>query len=437
MEKVPWHEKLCYGISSWSGCLSSYLTAGYLTLFATDVVGVKAAAVGGLILICEIFDAVTDVLVVNLADRTHTRWGKYRPWLLCMGLPLALALVFLFWNPSFLETERQKLLWLFISYFLLSPVCLTGYLCSQYIMLSVITTDEHDRLGLGSARSVGEFAAELMVNTLCMTLVLYFGKGSYRDVTGWRYMILCFAALTVLGSFCGFLGTKERVHITNLNGQGEQLTLFEKLRVLVTNSVYRKTLALNAGLMFAVVETVLFSYFCIYDLGHEEWIAPLYMLGTLVSMAVSGLIPTIGRIIRKRTMIYIGCLFMLLAAVICLNVQSFFAATLYVICKGTGYGLTISCCGVLLASCADYIEKNSKVAVPGMVMAFGSFVQKLLMGVCTLIGTLILSLGGYNAALQLQSQRTMFWIRWGIAGFLALAALIAFMANLGLNELEK
>lgn len=437
MKKVPWYETLCYGISSWGGCLSTYLAAGYLTLFATDVMGVEAAAVGVLFLICELFDAVTDILITNVADKTHTRWGKYRPWLLFTGIPLAVTLVVLFWNPGFLQTQGQKLTWLFVGYFLLSPICITGYLCPQYVMLSVITSDEGDRMRLGSARSVGEFAAELMVNALCMTLVLLFGAGDYRSSLGWRAMAGVFGALTLVGSLCGFLGTRERVHISNQNTQGDPLTLWEKLKLLGGSSAYKKTLAMNVGLMLAVVETVLFSYFCIYNLGHEDWVAPLCTLGSVVSMAAAALLPGLGRRMGERGMITLGCCLLLLSAGLYLVAESFAVMALMVICKGLGYGLTISCCGILWATTADHIESQSGIAIPGMVMASGSFVQKILMGLCTFLGTLVLSLGGYDAQAPVQSARTLGWIRYGIAGFLALAALAALLANLSLTEFQK
>lgn len=437
MSRVPWYEKICYGISSWGGCLSSYLAAGYLTLFATDVVGVKAAAVGVLFLICEVFDAATDIFITNIADKTHTPWGKYRPWLLFTGIPLALTLVMLFWNPGFHQSQGQKLLWLFVGYFLLSPICITGYLCPQYVMLSVITTDEKDRVDLGSARSVGEFAAELMVNALCMTLVLHFGAGDYRSSTGWRSMAGVFGMLTLVGSLCGFFGTRERVTISNRNVQGNPLTLGEKLKLLGGSSVYKKTLAINVALMLAVVETVLFSYFCIYNLGHEDWVAPLCTLGSLISMAAAALLPGLGRRMGERGMITLGCCLLLLAAGLYLVVDSFAMLAVLVVCKGMGYGLTISCCGILWATTADHIAAESGVAIPGMVMASGSFVQKVLMGLCTFLGTLLLSLGGYDATASVQSGKTLAWIRWGIAGFLALAAICALGANLSLTEFRK
>lgn len=437
MDKVPWHEKLCYGLSSCGGCLSTYLAAGYLTLFATDAMGLPATAVGIVFLVCEFFDAVTDILITNIADRTRTPWGKYRPWLLFMGIPMAVMLILLFWSPGWLSTERQKLWWLFVIYFLLSPICITGYLCPQYVMLSVITGDEGERLSLGSARSVGEFASELLVNALCMTLVLHFGNGDYRTPDGWRYMAVVFAVLTLGGCLCGFFGTHERVHISNENHQGDQLTLPEKLRLLTGSRVYKKTLFMNAALMLAVVETVLFSYFCIYVLGREDWIAPLYTMGSIASIAVAGFLPVLGRRLTKRALIAIGCGLLLVSALLCAIAASFPMMLAFVICKGLGYGLTISCCGILWATTADHIEAESGIAIPGIVMASGSFVQKILMGACTFLGTLVLSLGGYDQTLEVQNRVTQNWIRYGIVIFLSLAALAALTADWRLTEFEE
>lgn len=437
MSQVKWWEKLCYGLSSMGGNLPNYLIVGYLTLFATDVMGVDAAKVGVIVMVCSIFDAITDLFVTNIADRTHTRFGKYRPWLLYAGIPMVVTLVLLFWYPSFLQTEGQKLLWLWLCYFLLSPIFLTGYLCPQYVMLSVITKDEGERLSLGSARSIGEFCADLMVNGLCMTIVLALGSGDYRNLGSWRGAVVIFAAFALVCCLVGFLGTRERVPISNEGLDGLPLTLKEKLHTLLHSQAFARVLFLNVGIMLATVESVLFSYYCIYDLRHEEWLALLCTVASVASIAATAVLPSVGRRIGKRAMIFIGCVCLILAAFCCTAARNFGLAILFVILKGIGYGICISCCGVLWATAADQIAEESGMAIPGLVMATGSFVTKILMGVCTFLGTQILTLGQYDGSQAVQSLTTQNWIRYGMAGFLLLAAVITLIGNYSLRKLHE
>lgn len=434
--KVTLREKLCYGISSLGGNLPNYMIVGYLTLFATDVMGVGATAVGLVIMICSAMDAVTDLFITNIADRTKTRWGKYRPWLLFAGIPSAVFMVLLFWYPSILTTESRKLIWLFAGYFLLSPVFLTGYLCPQYVMLSLITSDEQERISLGSARSAGEFVSDLIVNGFCMTLLLYFGRGDYRSLSAWRATILILAAVAAVACFCGFAGTRERVEITNADRDGNRISLKMKLHTLLRSRVYLKTVLLNAGTILGTVETTLLSYFCIYDLGHSEWLSPLCIAASLTSLLASVLVSALGRVWSKRRIITVGCLCLAAAALLCTTANSFGGALLFAVLKGMGYGLCITCCGIVWTDTADHVEQSSGVAIPGLVMASGSFVSKVLMGISAYIGTWILALGHYDETLTVQAPETLLWIRFGMAAFMLLGALVTLLANLSLWEFK-
>lgn len=437
ISKVTWKEKLCYGLSSVGGNLPNYLVVGYLTLFATDVMDIDASKAGTIIMLCSIFDAITDLFVTNLADRTHTRWGKYRPWLLFTGVPMTVILVLLFWYPSFLTTESQKLLRLTICFFLLSPVFLTGYLCPQYILLSVISNNEAERLSLGSARSIGEFASDLLVNGLCMTTVLALSGGDHRDIGSWRTVILLFAMLTLGCCLAGFFGTKERVQIANTDTDGVQLTLKDKLTILLHSKIFLRVLLLNAGIMLATVESVLFSYFCIYCLGHEQWLSVLCTIASIAAITATAVLPWIGRRAGKRAIIFLGCVSLGISALFCLLADGFVTALLFVIFKGVGYGFCISCSGVLLAASGDHIESETGIAIPGLVMAMGSFICKILMGICTFLGTQILTLAQYRGDLAVQSVETQNQIRYSMAGFLLLAAMITTIANLMLKKLHE
>ncbi len=141
-ESVSLREQICYALSAVGGNLPNYLLVGYLTLFATDVMNISAARIGFVVMLCSICDAFTNVIITNFTDRTKTRWGTYRPWLLITSPLIAVNLILLFFYPSFLVTEGEKIFWMAALYFLLSPILLTAYLCPEYIMMSVISPRE-------------------------------------------------------------------------------------------------------------------------------------------------------------------------------------------------------------------------------------------------------------------------------------------------------
>jgi GPH family glycoside/pentoside/hexuronide:cation symporter len=435
IERIKLREKISYGVSSLGGGVGLFLAFSYMTLFGTDVMGISAAVIGTVFLVCEISDAVTDLFIVHVLDRTQTRWGKYRPWLLFSGVPAAIILVLLFWSPSFLTSNGAKIAWLFGCYFLMTPILLTGYSCPQYIMLTVMTDHTTDRLDLASARSIGESLTGVLTGGIAMAVVLHFG--THRDVIGWRYMVVFFGIFAIISCIVGFAGTRERVHVTNQNLEGGQLTLKEKLSIIFRSRTYIKTLILNTGVMLTMGEAVLLTYYCIYVLGRSEWIPILGTASWVSSIAASCLLPVIGRKYTKRSIIAAGCVLITVAAVIIAFANALLPAILFSVCKGFGYGLVFSCCGILWADASDHIEMDSGIAVPGLVLATGSKVQKVVSGLTVFAGTMILTIGRYDAALEMQSSYTLGWIRYGITGALLIAALITLVADLQLTEFEK
>ena len=101
--------KISYGFCGMSYNIPITIIATYLILFSTDIMLINPLTVGALFFAFKFFDAITDIVITNIADKTRTRWGRYRPWML-MGIPLALTLVLVFWFPNFLHTPIQKIL---------------------------------------------------------------------------------------------------------------------------------------------------------------------------------------------------------------------------------------------------------------------------------------------------------------------------------------
>ena len=102
-------------------CVEMILVLTYLMLFWSDVLHVDVAAVGIVMAAVKMLDAVSDIVITSLADRTNTRWGKYRIWILG-GIPLAAVLFLLFLNPGFLQTDTAKILWVCVIYMILVPI---------------------------------------------------------------------------------------------------------------------------------------------------------------------------------------------------------------------------------------------------------------------------------------------------------------------------
>jgi GPH family glycoside/pentoside/hexuronide:cation symporter len=245
-------EKIAYGLGDTASNFIFQTVMLFLTFYYTDVVGIPAAAVGSMFLLVRVFDAVTDPLMGSLADRTRTRWGAYRPYLLWLALPFALCSVLAFTSPEWL-TEDGKLYYAFITYALLM-IMYTAINIPYSALGGVLSADASERVSIQSYRFVFAMGGGLLVTSFMLPLVDYLGNGN--EALGYqRAMIVMSIVGMVLFLLC-FAGTKERVKPANetpapyktqlaaiwKNDQCRVLCMVAI--VLLTGMVMRNTLAL-------------------------------------------------------------------------------------------------------------------------------------------------------------------------------------------------
>jgi GPH family glycoside/pentoside/hexuronide:cation symporter len=178
----------------------------FILIYYTDVVGLSAGAVATMFAVSRFWDAFNDPVMGAVADRTNTRWGRFRPYLLWMAVPFA-ALGFLaFTTPDFDATG--KLIYAYITYNLLM-MAYTAINVPYAALMGVITPNSLERTSLASYRFVGVFIAALIVQGLSLHLVRYFGQGD--QARGWQMTMATLGVVAVALFFTTFATTRERV----------------------------------------------------------------------------------------------------------------------------------------------------------------------------------------------------------------------------------
>ncbi|MGB4413552.1 MAG: MFS transporter [Paludibacter sp.] len=205
-QKVSFGEKIGYSLGDGSANLIFQMMMMFQLFFYTDVFGIKATAAGMILLVARIFDAFVDPLVGILSDRTNTRWGKYRPWLLWTAIPFAVFFVLAFSTPDL--GERAKIMYAGVTYILLMSIY--SFNNTPYSSLGgVMTSDIKERTSISSIRFVTATIATFIVQGLTLPLVSKFGHGDAQK--GWSTTIMLFAVVVVVLMFITFLTTKERI----------------------------------------------------------------------------------------------------------------------------------------------------------------------------------------------------------------------------------
>ncbi|WP_125153272.1 MFS transporter [Clostridium rectalis] len=233
--KVPLISKIAYGMGD-VGCNFSWMFVGnFLMIFYTDVFGISMSAVAGLMLFSRFWDALNDPIIGRLSDKTNSRWGRYRPWLL-IGAPLtAIVLMLTFWaHPNWSSTS--KIIYMAITYCIL----VLGYTCVNIpygTLCGAMTQDIEERAQINTSRSVSAMAAIGVINIITVPLIGLLGKGN--DKNGYLFTAILYGIIFAICHIFCFAKTKEVVEIP----EKQKVSLKTQLVAVGKNKPYLIALA--------------------------------------------------------------------------------------------------------------------------------------------------------------------------------------------------
>jgi len=239
-------EKLSYGFGDFASCLYWQTISVYLAYFYTDVFGITALAAGAMIGLSRTTDAFFDPIIGMLADRTRSRWGKFRPYLLWTCVPMAVMGWLTFTVPSF--HEHAKLIWAYITFNGLMLIYTTINI-PYTAMLGVITPNPAERTTLSSIKFVGAFAGGIVISATMLPMSKVGGWLHARTLQqGWQLSFVIIGVLAVVSFLIVFFNTRERVQPS----REQKSSVGQDLRDLVTNRPWLVLLATTITFIFFV-----------------------------------------------------------------------------------------------------------------------------------------------------------------------------------------
>ncbi|MBN2708349.1 MAG: MFS transporter [Calditrichaceae bacterium] len=200
-------EKIGYAVGDTASNLYFQIVMSFIPIFYTDVFGIPASALSIMFLVTRLWDAVNDPIMGMIADRTNTRWGKYRPYMLIVGLPFTAVSILTFITPEFHVTG--KIVYAYITYTLMM-MFYTAINVPYSALMGVMTSSNVERTKLSSYRFVAAFIGQFTVQSTILYLVSYFGGGDAS--MGWPWTVACFGGLAFALFTIVFFTTKERVY---------------------------------------------------------------------------------------------------------------------------------------------------------------------------------------------------------------------------------
>src|SRR3954465_11507017 len=396
-------EKLAYGLGDSAANFVFQTQITFLMFFYTDVFGIGASYAGTIVLVSRFLDAISDPIVGAIADRTQTRWGQYRPWILWTAIPLGIALVLCYITPPLGTTG--KIVWAVATYNLLMIIYAANNI--PYCALSgVITADSLERTSLSSWRFVSAMAAAFAVNTFTVSMVARLGGGDPKIVypatmAVWATIAIVFFAVT-------FAFTKERIQpdptqhssawqdLAELRHNRPWIALFS-LAVLIYIQ-----LAMRGGAMLYYFTYYLRSNNAFNWFDNFGFFNGVGLIFTIVGVALAK--PLVSRFGKRTT--FRTCLFLssiLMAAFALLPRDSLYMLFALQILLQLAFGPSIPILWSMMADVADYSEWTTGRRSTALAFASIIFGLKLGLGIGSWINGQLLEQFHYSATAPLSA----------------------------------
>lgn len=382
--KIKLKEKVGYGLGDAASSMFWKLFGMYLLFFYTDVFGIDAAVVGTMFLITRIWDSLFDPVVGVICDRTETRFGKFRPYLLGVAFPFGIMGVLTFTTPDF--SVSNKIVYAYVTYSLMMMIY--SLINVPYAsLLGVMSSNPKERTELSSYRMIFAFLGSILALVLIEPLVNFFGEAGNNQTFGWSMSAVVFAIIAVIFFLCTFFWTKERVRPIKetsnslkddigdlLRNKPWWILLGSGIAALIFNSI-RDGAAVYYFKYYAVVPET----FNLGFIGSAMSLTTLYLvLGQGANiLGILCVTPVSGRIGKKKTY-----LFAMLAATV-FSILFYFIGkdnvpmmlilqVLISACAGSIFPLLWS----MYADIADYSEWKSGRRATGLIFSSSSMSQK-------------------------------------------------------------
>lgn len=396
MQALKLKEKISYACGDVASNFYWRVFDVFLFIFYTDVFGLHPAAVGTMMLVTRLIDAFSDPVMGALADRTQTRFGKFRPYLLWGILPLVAAGVLVFTVPDL--QDDGKLIWAYATYIFMM-LAYTFINVPYGALLGVMTGDSQERTTLTSFRFIGAFSGGSLVAYLTPTLVNQLGQGD--QALGWQMTMALYGLVSALLFIISFYNTRERI----APPVGQKTAVSTDIKDLFNNKPWIILFSLALIVMMTItLRASSGTFYFKYYVGREDLIGSfsfVYMISLAFGAAST---PILTKFFDKRTLL------MVLMAIVAVLSSAFYFIdksqislmfTLQIIigfCLGPKSPLVFS----MYADTADYSEWKNGRRATAMIFSAAAFAQKLggaLAG--AMMGWLLASMG--YVANQVQS----------------------------------
>ncbi len=441
---LSFKEKVAYGFGDLASVLYWQTFMLYLVYFYTDVFIIPASVAATMFLVTRMFDGVNDPIMGMIADRTKTRWGKFRPYLLWLAVPFAISGVLVFTTPNFSETG--KIIWAY-STFILIMVLYTAINIPYTALMGVISPNSQDRTAVSSMKFIFAFGAGILVSATLLPMTKYLGGGN--DQQGWQYAFIVYGIAAVIFFLITFKGTRERVSPP----PNQKSSIKQDIYELVTNKPWLILLATTLTfVLFVAIRSSVTAHYFKYFIDRQTLTLPFlgtrsYSFETLVSAynTIGQFSSLVGVIIvlwvskklgKKKTFIYFFIVSIFSSGIIYfLSVEQLGLIYLFQITGSITGGPLSVLLWAMYADTADYGEWIRGRRTTGLIFSASTMSQKFGWAIAAFISLNLMAGVGFepNVMQTAESLRGLLLLFTLIPASIGIVALLIYLTY-PLNE---
>lgn len=264
---LKWYNKLGYGSGDLAGNMVYAFLSSFVMLYLTNTVGLNPGIIGTLIMVSKLFDGVSDIFFGTMIDKTKSKLGKARPWMLYAYIGCAVTLVANFAIPASLGRTAQYT-WFFIAYTMLNAVFFTANNIAYASLVTFCTRNSKERVEMGSFRFIFAFSTSLIIQSVTVQFVRALGNGA----SAWKTVAIIYAVIGLIVNTISVFSIKElpEEELAKDKDQEEKYSLIEAAKLLVSNKYY---LMICGTYVCQQIYTAMLNmgiYYMIYILKNED-----------------------------------------------------------------------------------------------------------------------------------------------------------------------
>ena len=400
---LKWYHKVGYGSGDIAGnCVYALLTA-FMMIYLTDTVGLSMGIVSTLIALSKVFDGFTDFFFGRMIDKTKSKMGKARPWMLWAYIGCAITLVACFSIPTSWGQTAQYIFF-FLSYTLLNAVFFTANNIAYASLTALITRNTSERVQIGSFRFIFAFATKIVIEAVTIFAVGWLGGG----VMGWRLIAIIYAVLGLITNTLSVFSVKElpEEETSAEEKKENELTFLQSFKVLLKNKYY--VIISCSYILTQLYASVIGmgTYYAKYILGNEELFSDL-SLGINITMVVAltilpYVIKKMGGMYKLNIWGYVLAALGRVGVMVAAYMGSFPLMIAFTAVSTIGIAPLQGDLNALIASCSEHTTLKTGYKLEGMMYSCSSLGLKIGGALGTAICGWLLDAAGYveNAAVQ-------------------------------------